>query len=166
MAEQKMDSRLRWALQYASGYLSLGMPDDALLELVSLGSRYQSLPEVMSLKGQIFLLRSEWSYAAEMARAGHTRYPELPDFYIQQALAYEQLGEPGRAIEIWMSAPDEIRKSGFCHYNLARCQARLGNIISARMHAREAVKLEPALRPAVKTDPLLKGLKSSGASVN
>ena len=164
MPEQQLDHQLRWALQFASGYLSLGMPDEALAELTSLKSESRNFPEVMSLKGQIYLLRSEWSSAAEMAEEGHNRYPELPDFYIQQALAYEQLGQPLRAIDIWMSAPEEIQRSGFCHYNLARCQARLGNVSSAKKHVLQAVKLEPALRPAVKTDPLLNSLKNGGGA--
>ncbi len=166
MPETKLDPKLRWGLQFASGYLNLGMPDEALNELTRLKKDFQTLPEVMSLKGQIFLLRSEWSSAAELAQAGHDRYPELPDFYIQQALAYEQLGEPARAIDIWMSAPEAIKRSGFCHYNLARCQARLGNTSSARRHAQQAVKLEPLLKPAVKTDPLLSALKSPMGGTN
>ena len=164
MLDAKQDRQLRRALQFASGYLNLGMPDEALEELSGLSREQRNYPEVMSLKGQIFLLRSEWSSAAEMAEDGHSRYPELPDFYIQQALAYEQLGQPRRAIDIWLSAPEEIQRSGFCHYNLARCLVRLGNIPSARQHMSQAVKLEPALKPAVKTDPLLNSLKKSGGA--
>jgi len=166
MPETKMHPRLWQALQFAVGYLNLGLPDEALQELDILRPAFRNSPEVLSLRTQIHLLRSEWVCAAELAESGRTAYPELPDFFIQQALAYEQLGQPARAIEIWKAAPPEIRRSGFCHYNMARCEARLGNLTSAQRHALQAMKLEPSLKPAVRTDPLLCGLQHTSRSGN
>jgi len=164
--EQEIEPKLRWALQFSLGYLNLGMPDEAIRELTSLGAKYQTLPEVISLKAQAFLLQSDWALAATLAEDGHDRYPEMADFYVQQALAYEQLGEPERAISVWEASPEPVRDSGFCHFNIARCEMRLGNLASARRHVQKAIKLEPSLKARLKEDPFLSVLPKSLPPLN
>jgi tetratricopeptide (TPR) repeat protein len=164
--EKDMEPKLRWALQFALGYMNLGMPDEAVRELAALNSEQQLLPEVMSLKAQAFLLQSDWAHAVTVAEAGHDRYPDMVDFYVQQALAYEQLGEPQRAISVWQASPEPVRGSGFCHYNIARCEMRLGNLASARRHVQQAIKLEPSLKAKMREDPFLSALPKALSQLN
>ena len=131
------------SLQSVFGYFGLNMPEEAERELDALPAEAQTRPEVISLRTQVLLMKAEWKHAATLAAAGHSLYPEVPDFYVQQALAFEQLGEPARAISMWQASP--VRDSGFCHFNLARCEMQLGNIQAAGEHMRKAMQLEPDL---------------------
>jgi tetratricopeptide (TPR) repeat protein len=161
-----MDKRVYRAMQFALGYMNLDMPEEAERELAALPAELQALPEVMSFMAQTFMLREDWSHAINIAETGFRRYPEVADFYVQRALAYEQMGEPQRAIDVWESSPEEVRDGGFCHFNIARCEMRLGNLAAARRHVQRAIKLEPSLKARLKEDPFLSALPKAMPPLN
>lgn len=156
--------RLYWGLSYASGYFHLGMLEDASCELEQLGKALQKHPEVLSLKGLILLARKRWREVIEQCQFAHQLYPESPDFYIQAAYAYDKLNKPSEAREIWYSAPESVRTSLVYHYNIARCEARLGNREAALEHVRAVLTLAPEMVTTMSKDPNLKDLVGESLS--
>ena len=144
---------VRWCLSYAVGYFQLGMMQEASDELDKLPMAWHEKPEVLSLKGQIFLTQERWEDVINHASKASLEYPEIPEFYIQAALAFDKLGQPDDARAVWLAAPKEIRVTPFYHYNLARCEARLGHFALARQHVRAVMTLAPAMREVLARDP-------------
>ncbi len=136
------DPTLRWALSSTTGYLQLGMLSEATHELRSLGLEYQADPEVLELRIRILIANKQCNKAAQLAKIATRLYPQLIDFYILNASAYEEKGNLEKAKEVWLSVPLLFQNSGFLHYKIARCEKKLGNYLSARKHMEEAIKID------------------------
>ncbi|HIG28994.1 MAG TPA: hypothetical protein EYQ50_14840 [Verrucomicrobiales bacterium] len=145
-----------WDVSYAIGFFELGMFDDALKQLDKLPQDQQLKGKILNLRCQILLGRKKWLRVVRLSRSGSTLYPDRMEFYIFGALAYFMMDKPLESKLLWFSAPRKIRKSGFFHYNVARCEAKLGNIASARTHMKTAIKLEPELKCILNRDSGLK----------
>lgn len=156
--QRENNQRFYWGLSYASGYFHLGMLSEATQELKNLGIEYQKHPEVLSLNGLILLARRRWQDVVEHSELATSLYPESPDFYIQAAYAYDKLNMPAEARDIWLEAPQEVRTSPLFHYNIARCEARLGNHDTAKKHVKTALTLAPEMITAIHEDPNLQHL--------
>ena len=144
-----------WNLSYAAGYLDLGMYAKASRELDTVPDEFQDDPEVLCLRGRILLAEERWSEAVTLCRSSKKKYPEVADFFIQLALAYDKLGQVEKARITWLDAPEEIRTSAFYHYNLARCESQMGNWALARQHVMTAQALSPEIRPVLARDAWL-----------
>lgn len=131
------------------------MLSEAKHELENLGVHYQQHPEVLSLNGLILLARRRWQDVVEHSELATALYPESPDFYIQAAYAYDKLNMPAEARDVWLEAPEEIRTSPLFHYNIARCEARLGNHDTAKKHVETALTLAPEMISTINQDPSL-----------
>ncbi|MBL4575761.1 MAG: hypothetical protein JKY51_06650 [Opitutaceae bacterium] len=136
------DPNLRWALSCASGYLQLGLFSEGARELSSLGLEYQTEPQVLELRIRILIARKQCGKAAKLAKLATRLHPNLIDFYILTALAYDEKGNPKKAKEVWLSVPYSFQGSGFLHYEIARCEKKLGNHLSAHKHIEEAIKID------------------------
>lgn len=145
----------QWRLSYATGYLHLGMHSKARQELDALSADIQDEPEVMSLRGRILLAERKWQETIDFCQTSRQKHPTVADFFIQQALAYDKLDMPGKARSTWLSAPKEIRSTAFYHYNLARCEVKLGHFALARQHVKATVSLSPNMLPVLARDPRL-----------
>ncbi|BET65288.1 hypothetical protein ASA1KI_02060 [Opitutales bacterium ASA1] len=153
--------RLAWGLSFARGYFELGMLDWATRELDRLGSAHQDRPEVLAMRVRILLARKHWPDVVEAARRAVRLFPHLPEFYVHAAAAYDMLGRKEDAHAMWQTAPENVRSSGVLHLHVARFEASLGNVDSAREHLRRAFSLEPALLALAGQDPTLAGLLSA-----
>lgn len=138
----KTDPTFRWALSSASGYLQLDMLSEAAHELTQLGLEYQTDPEILELRIRILIADKRCDKAAKLAKLATRLYPKLIDFYILNASAYEEKGNPQKAKEVWLSVPHLFQDSGFLHYKIARCEKKLGNYFSARKHMEKAIKID------------------------
>jgi hypothetical protein len=86
----------------------------------------------------------------------------LADYYLAH-------GQPARAVALnahavttarYLGVPDEA--AAMASYNLACAQAKAGHLDEAAATVREAVALNPGLRPKVGTDPDLSALREAG----
>ncbi len=146
----------RMTLSAAHAYLQLGklgMLREARRELKKIGGDFRSTAAVLSLRGQVLLANARWGAAAKNGHKAASLYPEVPDFYIQEALAYENLGQHEKARKTWLSAPAPLRCTPQYHLNLARCEARLGHLELARQHVKIALHLSPDWRDFLEKDP-------------
>lgn len=149
---------LRWGLSCARGYFELGMLRHAERELEDLSVRHRCYADVIELRVRVLLARRRFRKAAWLARSAAKVYPGVAEFYLFAARAYEALGRPDEAKAVWISAPSLFHVSGAFHFNLARCEAKLGNARSAREHMALAIELDPAMQDRAEQDPGLREL--------
>jgi len=88
-------------------------------------------------------------------------YPRTPDFYVQAAIAYEKTERVLESKHMWELVPQPIRRSGLAHFNLARCEAKLGNFSAAKRHLAKAVMLDPKFQAIFQQEPALEQLLQS-----
>lgn len=157
---------LRWGLSFVRGYLDLGMIAAAERELARLSVRHRCYADVIELRIRVLLARHRYDKAAWLARSAAKVYPGVAEFYLFASRAYEALGRPDQAKEVWISAPSLFHVSGIFHYNLARYEAKLGNPASARQHIKLAIELDPAMQDRAKADPGLCSLLESKPAEN
>lgn len=153
--EENISNESQWSLSYATGYLHLGMHSKARQELDALAVAIQDEPEVLSLRGRILLAEKRWKETVEFCETARAKHPSVADFFIQEALAYDKLNQPDKARAIWLAAPREIRATAFYHFNLARCEAKLGHFALARQHVKATLSLSPNMRSVLDRDPRL-----------
>lgn len=149
------DPALVWGLSFAQGYLELGMLTAAGRELDRVSRKFGESAEVMSLRSHVLLARKLWPQVIEHARRAVKLFPDAPEYYVHAATAFDMLGLPAEGRQVWMSAPAEVRASGFFHLHIARFEAKLGNVASARSHLARAFDLDPKLRAVAGRDPNL-----------
>lgn len=155
------NQRLYWGLSYASGYFHLGMLNQAKKELIELGIQYQSIPEVLSLRGLILMSEKSWEALIQQSLFASYLYPKVPEFYIQAAYALDKMKEHTRALDLWLKAPISVRTSPLYHYNVARCQASLGKMDRASEYIKAALLLDPKMIHTIRKDPKLKSCLAS-----
>ena len=151
----------RWTLSFANGYLDLGMLEKAEKEFAKLPPADHHRPESLALAGRMLMARQNWEEALKLFAIGRVLYPHTPDFYIQAAFAYEKTGRVLESKNMWKLAPRPVRQSGLAHYNLARCEAKLGNLRAAKRHLAKAVMLDPQFQTVLAQEPGLEQLLQS-----
>ncbi|HEX9785957.1 MAG TPA: hypothetical protein VGA56_24925 [Opitutaceae bacterium] len=156
--------RLAWGLSFANGYFELGMLGWAEKELTQLGAALQDKPEVLTMRLRILLTRKSWPHVIEAAERAVRLFPHIPEFYVHAAAAYDMIGQSESGRLLWQTAPDNVRSSGVLHLHVARFEASLGNISSAREHLKDAFRLEPALLAIAGKDPGLSKILSENLS--
>jgi len=146
------------ALHAADGYLYLGLPQEALEELDNVPVPEMSDSSVMLARVRVLLHLHKWEEAERLSLAGATQHPQEEEFTVQRAFALHQLDKGDQAVEVLLSAPEWIRRTGILHYNLACYEARLGDISTARQCIRAAIQLNAAMKKNARVDPDLQAL--------
>ncbi len=146
------------ALHAADGYLYLGMPDEALGELLIVPVPEQTDPSVLLAKVRVLLHLKRWGEAEELTVLGTSHHPDEEEFTVQRAFALHQLDKGDQAVEVLLAAPEWIRRTGILHYNLACYEARLGDLTTARQCIKAAIQLNAAMKKNARVDPDLQAL--------
>ena len=146
------------ALNAADGYLFFGMFDEALQEIESIDPDEREEAAVMLARIRLLLHKKQWSTAEELSQLGAGLHPEEGEFTVQRAFALHQMSDGEKAMEVLLSAPDWIRRTGILHYNLACYEARLGDITTARQCIKAAIQLNAAMKKNARVDPDLQAL--------
>lgn len=141
------------ALSAADGYLFLRMPEEALGELSDVPQGELHHPAILLARVRVLLHLNRWAEAEALSRIGADKHPNEDEFTVQQAFALHQLDKGAEAVEVLLSAPDWIRRTGILHYNLACYEARLGDLSTARQCIRAAIQLNAAMKKNAKVDP-------------
>ena len=148
--------RVVWGLSYAYGYFHLGLFREAERELLELGRAYQDLPEAMNVRGLTLLAKEQWPQVLDLSARGRVLYPQMPEFYVQGAHAFEKLRDYHSALELWELAPKCLRAYSLYHYSVARCQIALGAVQDAESALRVALILDPKLASRISKDSHLR----------
>jgi len=146
------------ALHAADGYLFLGLPDEALRALHLIPTLELADASVMLARVRVLLHLKRWDAAETLSGRGTTEHPQEEEFTVQRAFALHQLNKGDRAVQVLLSAPAWIRRTGILHYNLACYEARLGDLSTAKQCIRAAIQLNAAMKKNARIDPDLQSL--------
>jgi tetratricopeptide (TPR) repeat protein len=146
------------ALNAADGYLYFEMFDEALKELESIDLIERDEAAVLLARIRLLLHKRQWRSAEQLSQHGAGLHPEEGEFTVQRAFALHQMQKGEKAMEVLLSAPDWIRRTGILHYNLACYEARLGDLSIARQCIDAAIQINEGIKKSARLDPDLQAL--------
>lgn len=152
-----MDSKQ--VIRAASGWLELGMPEESLNELKSLGVEDSDDLRVLQLKLAAELARKNWSAASESAVRLCKLEVDEPEHFLSAAYCLHEMGLTGEAMQWLLRGPEALSEMAVYHYNLACYLWKLGEKERARNHLAQAVKMDVDLIDSARHDEDLVGLE-------
>jgi tetratricopeptide (TPR) repeat protein len=129
-------------LEYASGFIELGMFAEAAGELAAIPAADRNSPEVLSVQADFHMQAKQWEELITTARAYAQAAPEADKGWIYWAYALRELGRVTEAQTVLLEA--EPRHGATCavlHYNLACYACLLGDKPEAKRRLTLAFKL-------------------------
>jgi tetratricopeptide (TPR) repeat protein len=150
----------RRRVEYALGYIALGMFAEARAELDGIAGVEWMLPVVRSTRVDYHLAAKEWqkavTVACELARA----HPDVENAWIGWAFALRELGQIREARDVLLEAePIHGKTCAVLHYNLACYDSLLGALKSAERRLKRACKMDKQFKLAAREDPDLVALR-------
>ncbi len=152
--ESQLDPDDQRRLAAAEGYVELGLPQEAAAELAQIGAAKRSLPVVLSVRLDIYLLTQRWTLAAGLAkRFAKEIEPENARGWISWAYATRRAESVRAAQAILLAAKPLHRREATIHFNLACYAAQLGDVPGARSHLGRAIALDEKMRALARFEP-------------
>ena len=151
-------------LTAAHGYLDLGMFPDAETELDAVDPDVRHLPEVLSVRLEIYLRQESWEQVQGIAVRLMRQDPNEPQWPLSYAYATRRAQTLEAARAILLEAIVRHPREPMIPYNLACYECQLGNLESAKRYLEEAIKMKPGMRAAALDDPDLEPLWDSLAT--
>jgi predicted Zn-dependent protease len=153
-------------LQYAQGYLALGLMAEAAAELESITVEDRLSDEVLEITIDLHSMRQDWQHAVTAAEEYVRRHPDKPKGWISWAFALRRLKSIPDAELVLLEG--EKRIGGTCaliHYNLACYRCQLGDRAGALQRLAIACRMEPHWKTAGLEDPDLASLRDDIAAL-
>ena len=146
-------------VQYALGYLELGMLNEASEELEAVAFDDRFRPDVLAARIELGMTAKHWAVVVGLGQELTARAPELERGWIGWAYALRELGRVAEAKEVLLKAePRHGAESATLHYNLACYHCLLGEREVARMRLTRACGMHPEFKESALEDPDLKAL--------
>lgn len=149
---------LQRVLQATDGYLFLGLPGEALHELDGIALIERTQAVALRARVRVLLHLKRWEDADRLSSKGSEVYPDENEFMVQRAFALQQMKRRDEAVQVLLTAPEWIRRTGILHYNLACYEAQLGNLNAARKCICTAIEMNASFKKNARTDPDLQRL--------
>jgi hypothetical protein len=147
------------ALLAASGWLELGLPDEALRELERLPADEWMRREALEVKLLAQMDCQLWNPAADTARLLCVRAHNEPLFFLRAAFCLHETGDTLAACHWLLRGPRRLFLMPVFHYNLACYLWALGEGKRARHHLCEAIRMDKSLLHTALDDRDLAGLE-------
>jgi len=145
-------------LRAASGWLELGLADEALAELRDLPTHHQTGQQALELRLHAEMECESWNPAADTARLLCLKEPTEPEFFIHAAFCLHETGDTLAACNWLLRGPKTLFEMPTFHYNLACYLWVLGEGDRARDHLSQAFGLDASLRDDALFDRDLVGI--------
>jgi predicted Zn-dependent protease len=146
-------------LEYAHGYILLGMLRKAADELRALEADDRSEPKVMDLLMDLYLGSEQWSRLAVIARQHTEMWPGVEQGWVMWAHALRSVGRLADARAVLQRGAPLLEAPGAAlHYQLACCNSLLGEPAEARRELELSLQIDGSMRVKALTDADLKGL--------
>ncbi len=150
----------RRRIEYASGFLALGMVKDAAAELRAVAAADVDTPEVLHLWIALYHETKEWPRLVGVAERLAREAPELEQGWISWAYALRELEEVEAAQTVLREAePRHGEASAVLHYNLACYACLLGDRDEARRRLATAVEMDADFAESAREDPDLAAMR-------
>jgi hypothetical protein len=144
----------------AMGWLELGNPTEALVELAHITSAVKNDPLVLETKWQIFARTEKWNESLPVAQTICDVAPGSPQGWLHQAVSLYRLNRTQEAWNLLLPMAKRFPKSWVIAYDLACYACQLSKVEDGRRWLRKAFKLgEPTeVKLLALADPDLKVL--------
>ena len=146
-------------LRAASGWLELGLADEALYELQALPPEVQMLRGPLELKLAAQMERGQWNMASETARLLCLKADDVPEFFLRAAYCLHETGDTLAACNQPLRGPKTLFDMAIFHYNLACYLWTLGEGTRARSHLKQAIEMDETFLESAREDRDLAGIK-------
>ncbi len=150
---------LKRTLRAASGWLEIGLPDEALLELQSLPFVDQLSEAVLEVKVHAEMECQEWNAASESARILCVKEPQKAEHFLRAAFCLHETGDTLAARNWLLRGPKSLLAMPAFHYNLGCYLWVLGERKNARNHLRQAFRMDDTLLDFARRDRDLAGFR-------
>jgi Flp pilus assembly protein TadD len=147
-------------LTRASGWLDLGLADEALAELEELTREELECREALEIKLCAQMENGAWNPASETARLLCLKVTDEPMFFIHAAFCLHETGDTLAARNWLLKGPKSLFDMAVFHYNLACYLWILGDGNGARSHLRQAIAMDESFRETALSDRDLVGIGS------
>ena len=146
-------------LEYARGYLDLGMTRQAAEELAKLEMADASSLDALSVWIDLRMETKAWGFLVDLSREYAQERPREDKGWICWAYALRELQRVEEARDVLLRAEALHGEScAILHYNLACYYCLLGDKKEAKRRLRRAFKMNKELQDGAKDDPDLQGL--------
>jgi hypothetical protein len=145
-------------LEAATGWLELGVADEALIELESLPTEVRTQRAALELKLAAQMLNQSWNSAADTARLLCLKAADEPVFFLRAAFCLHETGDTLAACNWLLRGPKTLFEMAVFHYNLACYLWTLGEGSRARSHLKQAITMDESFREAARDDRDLAGI--------
>jgi Flp pilus assembly protein TadD len=150
----------RRRLEYASGYMALGMHKDAADELGMIEGEATASTEVLRLWATLHHQTEQWKPLVKVAEALAGAEPDEEQGWISWAFALRELDRVKEAEEVLLKA--EVlhgKSSAVLHYNLACYACLLGDSVDAKRRLATAVAMDAEFKISALEDPDLEAMR-------
>ncbi len=154
--------RMTNTLKAASGWLELGLADEALVELETLPAEARMQRGPLELKLAAQMTSQAWNPAADTARLLCLKAANEPEFFLCAAFCLHETGDTLAACNWLLQGPKTLFKMPVFHYNIACYLWTLGHASRARSHLRRAIIMDDTLLEAARGDRDLAGIGHLG----
>ena len=128
-------------LEAAQGWLGLGDWTSAQAELESISAPFQTHPDVLRVRWQVYSAAGKWELAAEVARQLCLAAPESAFGFVHLAYALHEMKRTREAWDVLLPVVDKFSDEFIIRYNLACYACQLGNLTEAWGWLKQAVAL-------------------------
>ena len=149
-------------LRAASGWLELGIADEALTELERLPREVRSQREALELLLSAQMVNQSWNSASDTARLLCLKASNEPVFFLHAAFCLHETGDTLAACHWLLRGPKALFEMAVFHYNLACYLWTLGEAKRARSHLQQAITLDESFLAAARSDRDLVGIGAPG----
>jgi Flp pilus assembly protein TadD len=126
----------------SSGYLELGMFDDAALALEEIAPEDKTRREVLGARVGIYMAAKKWEMAAAVASHLVKTEPETSGWWINLAFATRRCDGIESAEEILLRARELHHDNAIIEFNLACYASVTGRLEEAKERLKRAVELD------------------------
>lgn len=143
----------------ASGYLELGMIEDAARELMEIPPDDRGRNEIIGFCVHLYSQWQRWGMAAAAARRMVEIDPGQPQWWVSLAYATRRHESVEKAEEILLEARKLHPKEAIIYYNLACYACVTGRLEQARERLNTAIGMDESIRDLARNDVDLKPMR-------
>ena len=148
-------------VQYATGYIALGILDQAEAELTAIPSEDRELPDVLSAQAELAMAAKRWPNVVGFARRLTEVEPSDVQGWVWWAYALREMQQIREARSVLLQIEAiHGNEHAVVPYNLACYYCLLGELDTARRYFAKACKMDPSFKESIATDPDLEGLRA------
>lgn len=149
----------KWHLSYASGYIELGLFEEAEAELAHVPHDHREKSEFLQVRANLFQEQKRWPELAVIAEQLCTRHSQNVGGWIMWAYATRRFLSLKQAEQILLQAEKLHASEATIQFNLGCYACQQGNLEEAKRRVDRAIEIDPQFRELAAQDPDLIALR-------